>query len=86
MLEPLLVRYGVNVVFSGHEHFYQRIKPQQGITYFIEGSSGQLRRGGVTPTAMSAAAFAEDQTFMLVEIAGNRFTFQADHAGRPHRR
>ncbi len=77
VVEPLLVRYGVNVVFSGHEHFYQRIKPQQGITYFIEGSSGQLRRGGVTPTAMSAAAFAEDRTFMLVEIAGNRFTFQA---------
>jgi hypothetical protein len=75
-LEPLLVRYGVNVVFSGHEHFYQRITPQQGITYFIEGSSGQLRKGGVTPTGMSAAAFAADQTFMLVEIAGDRLTFQ----------
>jgi hypothetical protein len=24
---------------------------------------------------MSATAFAEDQTFMLVEIAGDRFTF-----------
>ena len=77
LLEPLLVRHGVNVVFSGHDHFYQRIKPQQGITYFVEGSSGQLRKGGVTPTAMSAAAFAEEQTFMLVEIAGDRFTFQA---------
>ena len=76
LLEPLLVRHGVKVVFSGHDHFYQRIEPQQGITYFVEGSSGQLRRGGVTPTAMSAAAFAEDQTFMLVEIAGDRFTFQ----------
>ena len=76
LLEPLLVRYDVNVVFSGHDHFYQRIKPQQDITYFVEGSSGQLRRGGVTPTEMSATAFAEDQTFMLVEIAGDRFTFQ----------
>ena len=76
LLEPLLVRYDVNVVFSGHDHFYQRIKPQQGITYFVEGSSGQLRRGGVTPTEMSATAFAEDQTFMLVEIAGDRLTFQ----------
>ena len=75
LLEPLLVRYDVNVVFSGHDHFYQRIKPQQNITYFVEGSSGQLRKGGVTPTDMSATAFAEDQTFMLVEIAGDRFTF-----------
>jgi len=76
LVEPLLVRYGVNVVFSGHDHFYQRTEPQQGITYFVEGSSGQLRKGGVTPTAISATAFAEDQTFMLVQIAGDRFTFQ----------
>jgi 3',5'-cyclic AMP phosphodiesterase CpdA len=74
-LEPLLVRHGVNVVFSGHDHFYQRTKPQRGITYFVEGSSGQLRRGGVTPTEMSAAAFADDQTYMLVQIAGDRLTF-----------
>jgi predicted MPP superfamily phosphohydrolase len=76
LLEPLLIRYDVNVVFSGHDHFYQRIKPQQNITHFVEGSSGQLRKGGVTPTDMSATAFAEDQTFMLVEIAGDRLTFQ----------
>jgi 3',5'-cyclic AMP phosphodiesterase CpdA len=75
-LEPLLVRYGVSAVFAGHEHIYQRTRPQQGITYFVEGSSGQLRKGGVTPTAMSAAAFADDQTFMLVEIAGDTLTFQ----------
>jgi hypothetical protein len=30
----------------------------------------------VTPTEFSATAFAEDQTFMLVEIAGDRCTFQ----------
>jgi 3',5'-cyclic AMP phosphodiesterase CpdA len=75
-LEPLLVRHGVSVVFAGHEHIYQRTVPQQGITHFIEGSSGQLRKGGVTPTAMSAAAYADDQTFMLVEIAADRLTFQ----------
>ena len=76
LLEPLLVRHGVAVVFAGHEHIYQRTRPQQGITHFIEGSSGQLRRGGVTPTAMSAATYADDQTFMLVEIAADRLTFQ----------
>ncbi len=76
LLEPLLVRYSVPVVFSGHEHIYQRTTPQKGVTYFVEGSSGQLRKGGVTPTAMSAAAFADDRTFMLVEIAGERLFFQ----------
>jgi 3',5'-cyclic AMP phosphodiesterase CpdA len=76
LLEPLLVRHGVKVVFSGHEHFYQRTTPQNGVTYFIEGSSGQLRKGNVRPSEMTAAAFDQDQTFMLVEIAGDRMSFR----------
>jgi hypothetical protein len=76
VLEPLLVRHGVDVVFSGHEHIYQRTAPQKGITYFVEGSSGQLRKGDVKRTAMTAAAFDQDQTFMLVEIAGPQMVFR----------
>ena len=76
LLEPLLVRHGVPVVFSGHEHIYERTTPQKGITYFVEGSSGQLRTGGVTPSAMTAASFADDRTFMLVEISGDQLFFQ----------
>jgi len=33
---------GVNVVFSGHDHVYERFKPQNGIDYFVLGSSGQF--------------------------------------------
>jgi 3',5'-cyclic AMP phosphodiesterase CpdA len=76
LLEPLLVRHRVNVVFSGHEHIYERTVPQNGITYFVEGSGGQLRKGGVTPSSLTASAYAEDQTFMLVEIAGDRLRFR----------
>jgi len=76
VLEPLFVRYGVDVVFAGHEHVYERTKPQKGITYFIEGASGQLRRGDVKASAETAAFFDTDQTFMLVEIAGDEMVFQ----------
>ena len=76
VLEPLFVRHGVEVVFAGHEHVYQRSTPQKGITHFIEGSSGQLRKGNMRPTAMTAAFFDQDQTFMLVEIAGDEMQFQ----------
>ncbi|MGH8189287.1 MAG: metallophosphoesterase family protein, partial [Steroidobacteraceae bacterium] len=31
-LEPIFIRHGVRVALSGHEHFYERIEPQQGIT------------------------------------------------------
>src|SRR5262245_3443094 len=77
LLEPLFVRYGVNVVYSGHDHIYERIKPQRGITYFVNGSSGELRRGDVRPSPMTAAYFDQDQAFSLVEIAGNDLFFQA---------
>jgi hypothetical protein len=76
ILEPLFVRYGVSVALSGHEHFYERTIPQKGITYFIEGSSGQLRKGDVNRSPMTAAAFDQDQTFMLVEILGDLLNFE----------
>jgi hypothetical protein len=77
ILEPLLVKYGVPVTFAGHEHVYERIAPQKGIVHFVDGSGGQLRKGDITPSAMTAASFDQDQTFMLVEIVGNDLFFQA---------
>ena len=77
VLEPMLIRHGVDVVFSGHEHIYERIKEQKGIPYFIVGSSGQLRKGGVTPTAITAASFADDQAFLVAAITGDELSFQA---------
>jgi 3',5'-cyclic AMP phosphodiesterase CpdA len=76
-LEPLFVKYGVNVVYSGHDHIYERIRPQKGITYFVNGSSGQLRTGDTRPSATTAAYFDRDQVFSLVEIDGDDLFFQA---------
>jgi 3',5'-cyclic AMP phosphodiesterase CpdA len=75
-LEPLLVRYGVSVVFSGHDHVYERFTPQKGITYFVAGSGGQLRRGNISASEATAASFDQDQAFMVVEIAGDDMRFQ----------
>jgi hypothetical protein len=76
VLEPLLVKYGVDVVFSGHEHVYERVKPQKGIPYFIVGSSGQLRKGGITPSAITAASYADDCAFLIATIDGDALSFQ----------
>ena len=76
VLEPLFVKYGVDVVFAGHEHFYQRIKPQQGITYFVSGAGGQLRRGDLKKADFTAVGYDQDQSFMIVEIADKEMTFQ----------
>ena len=78
LLEPIFVRRGVNVVFSGHDHVYERVKPQKGIYYFVSGSAGQLRRGNMRPNPNETAAyFDQDQSFMLVEIANDEMFFEA---------
>jgi hypothetical protein len=77
LLEPLLVRYAVDIVFAGHEHFYERVKPQKGVTHFIAGSGGQLRKGDVAWSALTAAAFDQDQAFMLVEVGKDALAFRA---------
>ncbi len=83
VLEPLFIQYNVSLVLNGHDHAYERIKPQNGIQYFVEGSSGKLRRGDLR-RGSPLTAFGNDttRTFMLMEIDGDNMTFNAiDMAG-----
>jgi 3',5'-cyclic AMP phosphodiesterase CpdA len=75
-LEPLFVKYGVNVVYAGHDHIYERVQPQKGITYFVSGSAGELRKGDLKRSINTAAGFDQDRSFMLNEIAGDDLFFQ----------
>jgi len=76
VLEPLFIKYNVSLVLTGHDHIYERIKPQNGILYFVEGSSGQLRDGDLRKgSPLTADGFDTDQTFMLMEIDGDMLTF-----------
>ena len=78
VLEPMFLKQGVTVVFTGHDHFYERIKPQQGITHFVAGSGGKLRRGNVNRSSpLTARAFDTDQVFLGVEIDGDQLFFNA---------
>jgi 3',5'-cyclic AMP phosphodiesterase CpdA len=77
VLEPLFVQYGVQVVLSGHDHTYERIKPQKGIWYFVEGASGQLRVGNLRPSQLTAAGYDQDRSFLIMEIDGDTLWFQA---------
>jgi 3',5'-cyclic AMP phosphodiesterase CpdA len=77
LLEPLFLKHSVDVVITGHEHFYERIKPQKGVTYFILGSSAKLRKGDLRKSGMTASGNDSDYAFMLVEIDGDDMYFQA---------
>ncbi|HTK28507.1 MAG TPA: metallophosphoesterase [Vicinamibacterales bacterium] len=74
-LEPVLQRNHVDVVFSGHEHLYERVAPQNGIRYFVSGGGGRnlysVHRSDFDEVATS------EHHFMVVEIAGDRLFFEA---------
>jgi hypothetical protein len=77
VLEAPLARNKVNVVFNGHEHFYERPKPQKGIHYFVDGASAKLRRGNLQPREFTAFGYDAEHSLMIVEIAGDAMFFQA---------
>jgi predicted phosphodiesterase len=77
LIEPLFLKNGVDVVFAGHEHFYERLKPQQGIFYFVQGGAAKLRRGNIRDNSqMTAKGFDTDNSFTIVEIDGDRMFFE----------
>jgi 3',5'-cyclic AMP phosphodiesterase CpdA len=82
ILHPLFAKHGVDVVFTGHDHFYERVKPQDGITYFVAGGAGKIRKGDLkNNSAITAAGFDADLSFMLVEFVDDEMHFQAISMG-----
>ena len=77
-IEPLFIKYNVSLVLNGHDHVYERIKPQNGIQYFVTGSGGQLRNGDLRKDSpLTAKGFDTDQVFMMMEINGDHLSFIA---------
>ena len=77
-LEPLFMRFGVQVVFSGHDHFYERITLQKRIQYFVQGASGQLRKNGMKKKSDLTAAFNDTtHSFLLVQVNSEQMQVEA---------
>jgi 3',5'-cyclic AMP phosphodiesterase CpdA len=77
-LEPLLTRNRVQVVFAGHDHVYERTKPQKGIQHFITGAGGKMRRGDIDmKSPLRAASYDRDNSFMVIEIDESEMAFKS---------
>ncbi len=68
----------MQAAFSGHDHFYERTKPQQGVQYFVTGAGGKTRRGGVDMSSpFREVSYDEDNHFMLIEVDEKEIAFKA---------
>jgi hypothetical protein len=76
ILEPILLKQGVQVVLAGHEHFYERIKPAKGIHHFVLGNSGKLRKRNIRVSFDTMKGFDSDLAFGVFEITADQVVFQ----------
>lgn len=76
MLEPLYKKYDVRISLNGHDHIYERTKPQNGVQYFTSGAGAKLRKGNLQKDS-PFYAFGNDQvrSFMLFSVTSDSIKF-----------
>jgi 3',5'-cyclic AMP phosphodiesterase CpdA len=74
-LEPIFAKHGVDLVFAGHDHVYERTVPIGGVTYVVSGGGGRrlYPAGGGRLTAFSRSAHHA----VLVRVSGKRLSLEA---------
>ena len=74
-LAPVFSRHGVHVVFSGHDHAYERTLPVGGVTYVVTGGGGKHLYKARKRWWTAASASAHHAT--LVRVTGKHLTLEA---------
>jgi 3',5'-cyclic AMP phosphodiesterase CpdA len=80
-LAPVFQKHGVQLVLTGHDHNYERILPQRGVTYVVTGGGGI---GTVAVGMSDFTAFSEDVIhFVYAEVFQDELVLHAiDADGR----
>ncbi|MDX9823040.1 MAG: metallophosphoesterase [Syntrophales bacterium] len=83
LFEPLFMKYGVDVVFSGHHHAYQRIS-RNGIMYVVSGGGGAAGYSRLSDTKMEGTVKTAERTmhYLRGRILGDSFILDVRLAGR----
>jgi 3',5'-cyclic AMP phosphodiesterase CpdA len=83
-IQPICAQYGVQIVFQGHNHWYERINPISAVNYIVTGAGGRnLTNPSIFP-AYSAMLNNTTHSFSRVDINDGTLTLtQVDAAGAP---
>jgi len=78
-LEPHFVKHGVGLVFSGHDHVYERTVPIRSVTYVVSGGGGRR----LYPAGRSARTVSSVSAHhaVLVRVDGGHLSLEAVEAG-----
>ncbi|PWT87670.1 MAG: hypothetical protein C5B54_11965 [Acidobacteria bacterium] len=72
-IEKILQAGGAQIVLSGHNHYYARLKPENGITYFVTGGGGQdLYTPKPTPETVT---YAKQYHFIYFDVYPEKTNF-----------
>jgi 3',5'-cyclic AMP phosphodiesterase CpdA len=85
LLEPILVQNRVDVVFAGHDHTFERAKPQPAnspnghqVYYFTEGASSKLRPGDLNRNSpFFARGDDRKNSFLVVRVTNVEMEVEA---------
>lgn len=81
-LMPVAARHGVQMIFSGHDHNFERFHPSQG-THLIVSGGGGIILYGLVERDPNSAFFTPRWHFTEVQLRGNRLRLTAtDHEGQ----
>ena len=75
-LVPIIARHGVDAVFAGHDHDYERFAPKTGVTYVVSGTGGAGLYRFRSETEGSLARTDDHHGLTLVEVDGDRATLK----------
>jgi acid phosphatase type 7 len=79
--QPIFVKYGVNVVFCGHSHQYERLI-EDGINYIVTGGGGAPLGGFLATPIAGSVKRASELHYMRVTIDGDTATIDMIPVGK----
>jgi hypothetical protein len=77
LLLPIAQRYGVQAIFSGHEHNFERFAPTNGVHYVVSGGGGVGLYGLSANPHPASAQFWPMHHCLSVTVDGDTLTVQA---------
>ncbi len=76
-LLPLASRYGVSVIFAGHDHLYERFVPEQGVHLITTGAGGVIPLYGAAILDPLSARLNVLDHFTHVQVQDDTMTIRA---------